>query len=244
MQRVVLLLSAVGAVLLLASGAALVAFVEPAEASFPGNNGKIVYMSSSEGAYYDIFVMNVDGSEKSNLTNTSDAMEASPAWSPDGSRIAYSRNGDLWVMDADGSGQRRLTTTPAPETEGHPAWSPDGSKIAFSRTLGNGSDDEILVMDADGSNQRRLTHTADNPDTWGASDIEPVFSLPGGKKIAFSSARLECGYQWGYQYYGCPNEHYDVWVMNATDGSEATPLTDTPEYDPAGSDRFNCWVIG
>jgi hypothetical protein len=55
---------------------------------------------------------------------------ATPAWSPDGSQLAFARDGDLWIANADGFGQRRLTLTE--RTEEDPAWAPDGRRIAFS----------------------------------------------------------------------------------------------------------------
>jgi Tol biopolymer transport system component len=65
-------------------------------------------------------------------------------WSPDGTRIAFDRTGpsafgDIWVMNADGSGQKRLTTSPGDDLGS--AWSPDGEQIAFqsSRTARAGT---------------------------------------------------------------------------------------------------------
>ena len=80
-------------------------------------------------------------------------------------------------MNADGSGQRNLTRSPA--HEGIAAWSPDGRKIAFiSDRDGNG---EIYVMNADGSRQRRLTLDP-------ASDYAASWS-PDGRKIVFVAGR-------------------------------------------------------
>ena len=80
-----------------------------------------------------------------------------PRWSPDGRRLLFvsrrDRNPEVYVVNADGSGQHRLTH--APGTDSDPTWSPDGRKIAFishrDRELA------IYVMNADGSQQRNLT---------------------------------------------------------------------------------------
>ena len=85
------------------------------------------------------------------------------------------RAGDIYLMDADGSNVRRLTTDPA--LDWYPAWSPDGGRIAFVR----GSDAaEIWVMNADGGDQRQLTHA-------GRQARRPTWS-PDGSRIAFVDA--------------------------------------------------------
>ena len=112
-------------------------------------------------------------------------------WSPDGRRIAfarprgrtgpgpccYSARSDIYVMNADGSGTRKLTHNARQNAE--PAWSPDGRKIAF-RSTRNGNRD-IYVMNANGSGKRNLTRNA-------AWDSRPSWS-PDGRKIAFVSNR-------------------------------------------------------
>ena len=104
-----------------------------------------------------------------------------PAWSPDGRTIVFvswrDGNGEVYAMDADGSGPRNLTQNPAKDVR--PAWSPDGRRIAFvSRRDGNS---EIYVMNADGSGKRNLTRDR-------ASDDYPTWS-PDGRRIAFLRGR-------------------------------------------------------
>jgi Tol biopolymer transport system component len=80
-----------------------------------------------------------------------------PAWSPDGSKLAYTGWGDyapaIYIVNSDGSGTVQLTT----DGTGDPTWSPDGSRIVF--TLGALAL-RLFVIDVDGNNERPLTHGA------------------------------------------------------------------------------------
>ena len=75
------------------------------------------------------------------------AISEGPAWSPDGSKLAYANNG-IWTMSADGTNQRQLTTGGA----GPPAWSDDGSKLAYNYWGGH-----IRIVNADGTNHQQLS---------------------------------------------------------------------------------------
>ena len=103
-----------------------------------------------------IYVVKADGSRLRNLTPKPVGAYTDPAWSPDGRKIAFvskrDGNSDVYVMNANGKGQRNLTRNPAYDAD--PAWSPDGRKIAFVSNR-DGSYG-VYVMNADGSGQQRL----------------------------------------------------------------------------------------
>ena len=133
-----------------------------------------------------IYVMDADGKNQTRLTdhtvNDEDPnwSDEGPSWSPDGQRIAFVRlrrtktttghnvTGAIYVMDADGKNQTRLTNG------WYPSWSPDGQRIAFDAGSG------IYVIDADGKN---ITQITNNHNDWFAS------WSPDGQRIAFSSNR-------------------------------------------------------
>jgi Tol biopolymer transport system component len=174
-------------------------------------NGRIVFSSSRENNASEVYVMNSDGSEQTNLTN-SQGEDFAPDWSPDGTKIAFvSLRGGLgqkiYVMKADGSAPTRITnSTDSRDTDSSPRWSPDGTKIVFSRNTYTGVSG-IYVVNANGTGLKNLTGNA--------PDGAPVWS-PDGTKIAFTSY-LESG-------------NYKIYVMNA-DGSSRTKLTGNPATD-------------
>jgi TolB protein len=188
-----------------------------ASATYPGTNGKIAFQGENPNPpSFDIFVMNPDGTGITNLSNNP-AFEAEPAWSQDGSKIAFvssrdylSSNTEIYVMNADGSNQTRLTHL---GNAHNPRLSPDGSKIVFQ------GPDGIDVMNADGKDLRNLVKE-------NFAQMAPDWS-PDGKKIAFVSLPNP------------PSENSDIYVMNA-DGSNQTRLTHTgtasePNWSPDGT---------
>lgn len=104
-----------------------------------------------------LVVMDREGLNRRQLTTN--PTDLSPDWSPTGTKIAFMRqtgmNWDIWAINADGTGDTRLTTDGA--IDGLPAWSPDGTHIAFLSNRGGPW--AIWVMGADGSNQRKLFNT-------------------------------------------------------------------------------------
>ena len=118
-----------------------------------------------------IHTMNTDGS---NIRPVSQPNAFSPAFSPDGSQILYACCGyptqyDLWLVNADGTGEHRLTNTP--EIEESAVFSPDGKHILFQRP-GGPVRDEVWIMNADGSGARVLIEDAETP-SWQAIPNEP-----------------------------------------------------------------------
>lgn len=107
------------------------------------------------GSYGRIFLVNRDGSNARQLSpETGDySYDDGPSWSPDGTRLVFSRNGTLFVIGADGSGLTSLGIAGM-----HPSWSPDGTHIAYDAWVGNAI--SIFVADANGGNLRRLTTSA------------------------------------------------------------------------------------
>jgi TolB protein len=132
---------------------------------------------------FELHVANLDGSDHRQLTDD-DTGDNSPAWSPDGTKIAFVSNraesarcwthdcvgytNELYVMDADGGDVTRLTETPHEEQA--PAWSPDGEKIAYSRVLDAHAAYALFVVNADGTCPTRLIP--------GASDLMPDWYGP------------------------------------------------------------------
>jgi tol-pal system beta propeller repeat protein TolB len=165
----------------------LTAAGEPLQAA-PGAKDKIAFASAraENNTNFDIWVMNDDGTNPLRLTNDP-LPEFQPAYSPDGTKIAFTRGGstnrEIYVMNADGTGQTQLTSNGL--VDALPTWSPDGTQIAFLRVELPSSDREIYVMNADGSGERDLTNDpAGNP----AFDFDPDWS-PDGAQIAFDSDR-------------------------------------------------------
>jgi TolB protein len=167
--------------------------------------------------------MNANGSGQHQITHDPGFDDNGPAWSPDSTKIVFSRCAvpfgfeaycDIEVVNADGTGMTKLLG--GNWTHHGPTYSPDGQQIAFSSDRG-GYVQAVWVMNSDGSGPRRLTKPA-------IQASGPEWS-PGGSKILFDTIA------------GTPGEIIDsVWVM-AADGSRPRKLADdavSASYSPNG----------
>jgi tol-pal system beta propeller repeat protein TolB len=188
------------------------------------NGQKLGFNKTASYSDSQVSVMNAAGRDRRTLTGG--AYSYMGSWSPDGRRIAYTRlNGgqdkigrdtsEIYVMNADGSGKRRLTRNKAID-DAAPSWSPDGGWILFTR----GGD--VYVMRPDGREQRRVTHTRDSSAAgWS----------PDGRRILFSRSARDLG-----------STADGIYVINA-DGTGRTRLTrGVNDYSPTWSPDGR-WVL-
>jgi TolB protein len=164
----------------------LFAFVAPAQATFPGANGRIVFASDRVGGAYQLFTMRPDGSRLRQLTHSPDTLAVFPDWSPDGQKIAFegdsadgTADSELFLVPSAGGHVVQLTHNTGLDAD--PAWSPDGKSLAYCHAASANGAPDIYLINADGTDIHSLTS---NP----ANDCEPQWS-PNGRWIAFASDR-------------------------------------------------------
>jgi TolB protein len=212
--------------------------------------------SGSPSCFYQIYVMNADGSGVVRLTNTTSSANPTtdehPAWSPDGSKIAFDRglcegcNHKIVTINVSGAGVMDLTSDPNTDAR-WPSWSPDGSTIVMTYQLGSPYPPvSLFLVDADGSNLRQLREGR-----W--YDYRPDWS-PDGTQIAFEEEDADLAFYvinrdgTGYRPVGLSAYRADwspdgskfafdqlrgqVFTAN-TDSSGPTQLTDSPGYNGA-----------
>lgn len=169
---------------------------------------QIIYSAAVKGADEAIRVINPDGGGMRTLIgHTSPDRYWNPAFSPDGSRIAFAvrpkiaahkmGEDDIWVANADGSHPVRITDMPGDEH--WLDWSPVDDRIAFKAEVTGRND--IFVINADGSGLTQLTDHQ-------KANMHPAWS-PDARQIAFTSNRTS---------------YVEIWIMNA-DGSAPRQIT-------------------
>jgi Tol biopolymer transport system component len=138
--------------------------------SWSPDGKRITFTSGRDGSGWKMYAMNADGSALTLETTNFPGYPGKPypfRWSPDGKRIAFTGSlPDVYVINADGSGETRLTDNPT--TDFFPSWSPDGNKIAFVSNRDGST--AIYVMNSDGSAQTRIISISADPDLsldWG-----------------------------------------------------------------------------
>jgi Tol biopolymer transport system component len=124
-------------------------------------DGTQLVLDSTRGGGTEIWIINADGSGTARQLTFEHGYTWGATWSPNGGRIAFNAwgpgggNQDIFVIEADGSAEQRLTTDPSDEIG--PAWSPDGRRIAFRRLGPEPSDNEIWSMAANGGDPQPLS---------------------------------------------------------------------------------------
>jgi WD40-like Beta Propeller Repeat len=195
--------------------AALASSAPASHASFPGRNGPVAFGFGGG----TIVTENVDGTGRKTvvpLTTGVSVAATEPAWSADGTKLAYSSKqggtGGILIVNADGSGQRRVTSD---VNDGEPTWSPDGTKLAFIHVSTGRR--RLVTTNLDGSGLTVVTPNLER------SIDDPEWS-PDGTRLTFS-------------------DFADVYVVNV-DGSNLVNLTadagqpsraDNPTWSPDGS---------
>src|SRR2546422_669323 len=196
--------------------------------------------------HFDIFVAKRDGSRLRRLTSAY-GYDAEASYSPDGKKIVFTSLrdaypaeklssedrkrlendpayfGEIYIMNADGSGQKRLTFTPG--YDGGPFFSPDGRRILWRRFDTNGINADIYTMKLDGSDVRRLTD-------FGCMSWAPFYH-PSGQYLVFTANK-----------FGFAN--FELFIVDAAGDREPVRITFTegfdglPVFSPDG--RRLCWT--
>jgi Tol biopolymer transport system component len=196
---------------------------QPAKAAFPGQNGRIAFSSDRDGDY-EIYTVSSTGTEVglNKRTNNNPADDQEPAYSPNGSKIAFQRCNanaicDIWTVNSTGppnSGLTQITNDPADDRD--PNWSPDGSRIVFSSTR-SGQGSRIWTVSSTGLEVGPLQVT-DAP----FPSRRPAYA-PNGNRIVF---QMESD---GF----APAPNWNIWTrsLSAVPGRGYERITRRPDQD-------------
>jgi TolB protein len=189
-------------------------------AAYPGDNGRIAYVSprpGGPGTQREIFTIRKDGTGRRRLTNN-DVKDDDPVYSPSGRRIAFERavgatDDELFVMRADGRRVRRITNNDC--NDANPTWSPNGRWLAFDSDCPESDGRDVWKIRLSDRHKVQLTDEAGN-------QIHPAWSVD--REIVFEDQ----------------DGDVDIWKMD-TSGVNQVPLTSgaDDDQDPSWSGSGN-----